>query len=759
MRLRVEKETTLYSYDEIWAKPEYHLERHMEDCLKLFNIVKRFKQEIAVCIAERAQIEVKDLWDSAFLTTILHDIGKATTPFQEYVRGRGKMESHAFLSFYFTNQICSRSSNLKLDDRVAGLEALAIASHHSPLHPSKFEKMYQGCEEDPEVLRDAVVRYLRVFASQKTMDFLARSLQCNISFPETYDEVYKSFALLNARLRRSPMTNADSVRLPFAFLKSVLHYCDWYGSGKEFSLQYSPDNVETRVAEYLIRKENRPIKLNKFQEDSKLADDAILQAPTGTGKTEAALLWASKYMNAKKLLYLLPTMTTSNKMHDRLRSALGCEVGLLHGTSDYMLSTNEEHEEQEEIKHIRRSLFCKSFMYPCTVATVDQLLFIMFNWGRWELKMLNAGNSAIIIDEIHAYEPYTVALIVQTLKLLRLLGAKNFIMSATVPTVLRNFLQNELELSQVPRDISYDNRIRASIQLRTNKEITSAVPRVLKFYRDKKRILVICNTVATSKALFEIIRKEKEVKRSRRMLLHSQFIMNDRSIKESFLEEQKKLRPFILVATQVVEVSLDIDFDVLFTEACPMDAFIQRLGRVNRRGDRPPAPVFVYKQTPNASRVYDPMMVRESVRQLEAKGDRPREIDFTNSVDDIYAKMAYENLLRRELEEVRSLIADVQDNLRYIYRLTVEEKTLQRVITRESDYVTINVIPKDFADKALGLPKNERYRRVEFTVKVPYHRVKQNLRHPSDGVLVADVGYDPELGVIYPERDTEAYIY
>lgn len=761
MRPREKRVTILYSYDEVWAKPGYPLEHHMEDCLQLFSKVKHFKKAIAGTIAERANIEAEDLWSSAFFTTLLHDVGKASIPFQKYLRQQGEKESHAFTSFYFVNQICSNVSKLKINEKTTGLEALAVASHHSPLHPLKFEEWYKGVEEDPQILKDVVRRYLKDFAAKKATEYVGKVTELDISFPQTYNDIYESFALLNARLRTSRTISNDSVRSPFAFLKSMLHYCDWYGSSREFSPQYSPDNVESRVLRYLEEKEKKPIELKKFQEDIKPLTDAILQAPTGTGKTEAATLWADKYTGSKKLLYLLPTMTTCNKMYDRLKKMLGCEVGLLHGTSDYMLATNEEYEGQEEFERIKQSLFCKSFMYPCTVATIDQLLFTMFNWGRWELKLLNAGNSAIIVDEIHAYEPYTVALIVHTLRLLRSLGAKNLVMSATIPTVLRDLLQSNLELTSVCRDTSCDNRIRTSIQLETSDEMASAVQEIIRHYNDKKKVLVICNTVATSKAVYSAIEDIKMVKKNELALLHSQFIMRDRAAKEDFLENLKDYAgPYVLVATQVVEVSLDIDFDVLFTEACPIDALIQRLGRVNRRGERPPAEVFIYKQTPNADRVYDPALVQDSVKQLYSRGrSKLKEFELLEIVNDVYDREDYESRFQEEFKKTRALIADVQDNLRHMYRLTVDEKMLQQVVTRESDYVTINVVPRDYADRVLSLPKDERYRRVEFTVKVPYYKIKQNLRQPLDGVLIADVDYDPQLGVIYPERDTEAYIY
>jgi len=750
----------LYFYDEIWAKPRYPLEQHVRDCLRLFKLVKRFKKPVALHVAEEAGINVGALWDSSFLAVALHDIGKASIPFQKYIRGEGKKESHAFISFYFTSQICGGKTHLQFDGYPIGLEALAVSSHHSPLHPSKFE-MYRRNEDNPQVLEDKVERFLTNFVSEQSEKLTGKPLNWKSSFPRTYNEIFETFDMLNARLRRARMASNSTIRLPFAFLKSILHYCDWYASAQNFNPQYSPSSIRSRVLAYLRKKEKNPIKLRFFQEESENMHNAILQAPTGTGKTEAALLWADKYAESRKLLYLLPTMTTSNKMHGRLSEILGCEVGLLHGTSDYMLHVNEEHETQEEWDIIWKSLFSKSLVNPCTVATIDQLLFTVFNWGRWELKLINAANSAIIVDEIHAYEPYTVALIVQTLKALQSLGAKCFVMSATIPTALRKFLVNELKLDEARRDTSYDRRVRTSIKLQLNKTVSCALPKILEYYVRKKKVLVICNTVGTSKAVFQMLREEKEVRRDKRVLLHSQFIMRDRAAKEDLLEKLREKRgPFVLVATQVVEVSLDIDFDVLFTEACPIDALIQRLGRVNRRGERPPVPVFIYKQTPNASRVYDPELVEDSARQLCSKGrSELKEPEFMEMVDDIYNGLDYEKKFQEELKKTQTLIADVQDNLRYVYRLTAEEKVLQQVVTRESDYVTINVIPKVFREVALNLPKVERYKRVEYAVKVPFYRVQHLIEPLENGVIVADVDYSEELGVRYTDRETEAFIY
>ena len=141
----------------------------------------------------------------------------------------------------------------------------------------------------------------------------------------------------------------------------------------------------------------------------------IAIAPTGSGKTEASLLWALAALQRRrggKLLYLLPTMVTANSIFSRLEDYFGQgNVGLSHSTASLLLE-----DEREDHESIRNALFDRSFMLPATVATVDQLLASGFNSGKWTLIEANAANSVIVIDEIHAYDAWTLGLVIATIR-------------------------------------------------------------------------------------------------------------------------------------------------------------------------------------------------------------------------------------------------------------------------------------------------------------------------------------------------------
>ena len=143
-------------------------------------------------------------------------------------------------------------------------------------------------------------------------------------------------------------------------------------------------------------------------------------APTGSGKTEASILWALrnvKEMGGAKIIYLLPTMVTANSIWKRMIDLFGEEnVGLTHSTANLFLQDDSIEDEQDIWENRKDILFNQSFIKPITVGTVDQLLTAGFNSGRWVLKEVNASNAVIIIDEIHAYDGWTLGLIISTIR-------------------------------------------------------------------------------------------------------------------------------------------------------------------------------------------------------------------------------------------------------------------------------------------------------------------------------------------------------
>jgi CRISPR-associated endonuclease/helicase Cas3 len=334
---------------------------------------------------------------------------------------------------------------------------------------------------------------------------------------------------------------------------------------------------------------------------AQIEGSASLVAPTGAGKTEAALLWAlnnrTQERKHARIFYVLPYQVSINAMADRISSVFSNRFGetelyrnntvaVLHSNSDlaYLQDALDDKLRPAVASKIARAKrdAARKIYSPIKVTTVYQLLDIFFGRKFFEVGLLELTDSLIIFDEIHAYDGHTLGLIMVMLKYLRKLGAKVFIMTATLPIKLKTDLvqaggidpSNQIELPD--RDpLLYEARriitIREEAIEELAREISAAVAA-------GKKTAVVCNTVKKAIALAEALRKHKP------LLIHSRFTVGDRARRESkknVADEKYRL----VIATQVIEVSLDVSFDVMFTELAPVDALLQRFGRVNRHGD------------------------------------------------------------------------------------------------------------------------------------------------------------------------------
>lgn len=746
-----------YSYKEVLAKkdPDIPLYIHIEDSLNLFEAVKNFKENSVRRFCEVHSLSEEQFWKSAFFCVALHDIGKASMDFQKYIRKEGKRESHAFLSFCFTQQACSDycwvEGKRSGKTRTIPIEALIVANHHSPFRQKKFRN-YENSIESPLIIQDVVEKVSEEIIQPKFKEYFREPLELSFSYPETYREIFDEYAIANDFIRALETHKAKKTRILFAYLKDILHYCDWYSSqGGTFSLDYSPvikeENIKRAVCERIGKE---AFDWYAFQEACRnYRGGAILQAPTGKGKTEASLLWAINNGVGKKLLYLMPTMTTTNKMHERLKHPLilGENIGIVHGTSNYLLLSERDYQNSWEF--IWHSLFSRAFIHKSTILTVDQLLFNLFNWGRWDSRLSNAADSVLIFDEIHCYEPYTIALIVEATKFLQSLGAIPLFMSATFPERLKIFLKNELHLGEIPHDASFDESRRVEIVWRNKEEIFGAKEGIIDNYRKGKKVLVVCNTIRTAKEMYKSLRDK--IPSFDLMLFHSQFILYHRMIKENQLENLP-MGGFVAVTTQVVEVSLDIDFDFLYTEMCPVDALIQRFGRVNRRGKKEETKAYIYKPTQSSYYVYPEDVVERSHNLLQNKSNKPAEKEMLQVVNEVYADTDF----RKELGSVRDLIDYVEGNLSYVYTLSAKEKAMQKLTTRPSKYLTIDAIPEQFEEEIKRLDK--KIKRVRYSVRIPLFNESVNIFDIQDNLVIANVEYDEKMGVIFPKREIDENI-
>lgn len=360
----------------------------------------------------------------------------------------------------------------------------------------------------------------------------------------------------------------------------------------------------------------------------------LIEAPMGEGKTEAALLahCALQARNQHRGLYFaLPTQATGNAMFKRLTEFLEglghtrpIDVQLAHGLAalnpDFARIRGIELDgvdDDSDALHVRSASLQaagwftarrRALLSEYGVGTVDQALIGVLPAKHHFVRLFGLANRVVVIDEVHAYDSYTSGLIVDLLRWLKALDSSAIVMTATLPQATRNAMleawgAEPVTMPDYPRIAMVDaTGMRASISFAKQTGSRSATPvRIERIPADIEAIvvkarmltdaggcaLVLANTVGRAQDIFRALR-ERECGDRQLMLFHSRFPAGQRSrIEQELIAKfgpKSLARPFaaIVVATQVVEQSMDVDFDVLITDLAPIDLVLQRIGRMHR---------------------------------------------------------------------------------------------------------------------------------------------------------------------------------
>lgn len=422
----------------------------------------------------------------------------------------------------------------------------------------------------------------------------------------------------------------------------------------------------------------------------------LIEAPMGTGKTETALT-ASEILSAKchtnGIFYGLPTQATSNAMLPRLASWLVAEQGK-HGLKLMHSKANSVKAYQDLDKNnnvfINRWYNHKlGLLEHFTIGTIDQLLQMSLSQRHLAFKHLAFSGKTVIIDEVHTYDAYMQSYLQKTLKWLGEYHVPVIALSATLTHKIRqslisSYLQKDVEL---PTNLAYPllTYTENSIVKQQNafaKNPPKAV--IIKSFTDdapheiaqKADNLIaqggICGIIVNSITRAQDIAKDVKAPK---ILLHSSFLAQDRSNIEDRILKTIENRPqkLVIIGTQVLEQSLDLDFDVLITDAAPMDLLLQRIGRLWRR-DRKRANNFTkpvcYVDTNSKSKAYQTdcflysnYLINHTAKLLPDKIILPNDItvliEKTYKIDD--SQDAQKLSLARKKECQKSLDFQVHD--------------------------------------------------------------------------------------------------
>jgi CRISPR-associated endonuclease/helicase Cas3 len=437
----------------------------------------------------------------------------------------------------------------------------------------------------------------------------------------------------------------------------------------------------------------------------------IIEAPTGEGKTEAALALAHRLAQANgsdELYYALPTTATSNQMYARLRKhveerlRLSGRVGLVHGQAfllddNFLVTPLQNGRERNSSPDWFGSDKRKSLLMPFGVGTIDQAELAALNVRFTVLRLIGLAGKVVILDEVHAYDTYMTTIIERLLNWLSALGTSVILLSATLPTSRREALMHAygVENSNVddnpmaypklcvvsragihvtsPLASQPDRKISVGTLQLDDSASENKARLLLDSISDGGCVCWITNTVERAQKIFEQVGRlaSPDIER---MLLHARFPLDDRQKLEAELitkygPEGKRPSKGIVIGTQVLEQSLDLDFDMMVTDLAPIDFLLQRAGRLHRHAHHtrptPHAEPRLWINLPKAddgspslgvdALIYDEFILRQTLLALSGKNELHLPADYRPLVETVYddSVPAVDNPLQKAWEKLQ----------------------------------------------------------------------------------------------------------
>jgi CRISPR-associated endonuclease/helicase Cas3 len=431
----------------------------------------------------------------------------------------------------------------------------------------------------------------------------------------------------------------------------------------------------------------------------------IVEAPTGEGKTEAALYLADHWLRCEQqrgIYVAMPTQATSNQMLGRVREFLEgryagqqVELLLLHGSaawSEDMKSLRLAAIGQERTSTaVAHSWFLpkkRSLLAPFAVGTVDQVLMSVLQTKHFFVRLFGLSHKTVIFDEIHAYDTYMSTLFQRLLRWLAAMNTSVILLSATLPQQARRQLVEAYTGRPFAQPVTYPAISWATAETegvlpvmtsatgtRTlgvkwmDRQPESLAKMLGTALQDGGCAAIICNTVGRAQTVYQVLRDAQVVPADSLTLFHARFPLHRRKeIEDQVLDQFDKngQRPerAIVVATQVIEQSLDLDFDLMITDLAPADLILQRAGRLHRhpRSNRPhrlavpwllitmPEIQDGFPQWGSDGWVYEPYVLLRSYLVLRDRTEIAIPPDVQPLIDAVYSDAVYNDAIPDDLD-------------------------------------------------------------------------------------------------------------
>ena len=412
---------------------------------------------------------------------------------------------------------------------------------------------------------------------------------------EGFTDLWKIFEKERNRIiEQNSLELSAKTHYEFAGPRGLLQLADHRASAKEdgdfipdiSSFQYKFPHNSMRGVQRLVEKHWN--------------DDLLLvRAPTGAGKTDASLLWASLQIQnkrAERLIIAMPTRFTSNALAINISESLS-DTGLYHSSAWFSnFQENVENKLIEKQKADKIHEFARLLQTLVTVCTIDHLLMALtLTREDHHLITFNLANACLVIDEADFYDDFTQANILVLLEILRYWSVPVLLMSASLPeSVLPTYQKIGYKVEKIIEDTSDNQRIRFEIKEIREYSTVSELEDLLNLCVEKGNAIIYANTVDKAVLLYDWF-SQKEIKSKldkngiKLMLYHSRFTEPDKKDKETELITALGKKAWesgnakgIAILTQIGEMSINISADIMISELCPIDRLTQRAGRMCR---------------------------------------------------------------------------------------------------------------------------------------------------------------------------------
>lgn len=559
---------------------------------------------------------------------ILHDIGKAHPFFQQRLKGKtnhGQVFRHEIASLFFLSAFPREQWDILIE---------MVVAHHKSVKNDLGEKGLLDLEEGYDY-QDFHLGNWEEWSSQAIVILKEFGIQCEfITRNEALDN-------LNYCVSYCEKTSKEKA------------YSKWRGllMGADHFASALIDKTEPQIEKifkipnlsfYNRQNELYPLSLKGSDSEKK---HTIVVASTGAGKTDYL------FRRCKgRVFYTLPFQASINAMYKRVGNDLekdnpDIDIRVLHSTSIIVKSKKEEETALQDI--IGSSV---------KILTPHQLAAIALGMKGYEAMILDLKGCDIILDEVHTYSGVSQALVLKLIEVLKSLDCRIHIGTATMPSILYQRIKEllgddvlETKLTNAELD-SFDRHITHKID---SFEVAKTI--IESAVQANQKVLIVMNTVKQSQDIYDYIKVTyPEIEG---LLLHSKFKRGNRNQKERQLmgldENGNSTNQFntsnqacIVVSTQIVEVSLDISFDVMITATAPLDSMIQRFGRINRKrnnktiGKYKDVYIIAPPQTEKEARPYNLDILHKSYEVLE-DGKILKETDLQRKIDKVFTEIDF----------------------------------------------------------------------------------------------------------------------